>query len=320
VKGEDVPRCSVIVLEDLSRYRASQERTRSENSRLMEWAHRKIINKLADMAKPFGITLMLVDPAWSSRFDARTGVAGIRVKEVKRGFENEVPFAAWRKRVKADGKPDELATLVADIMEQFNNISEDKDKDKTRTLVLPIEGGELFLPTKAPADGKDGIINADENAAVNIGLRALAHPDRLDIFPRFRTVKKADGTVRVRNKRGYFASLPDDDAGRELRVDWSKEQALNVVANEKEKSNGDDADEVTAESSEYPDYFAVLPDKTDFGVQCADNCYQGNDVVRQKLGGFIAYERPLFLKRVQQMCLQRIKDINAARCETWRLK
>lgn len=77
----------------------------------MEWAHRKIINKLADMAKPFGITLMLVDPAWSSRFDSRNGVAGIRVKEVRRGFETEMPFAGWLKRVKKNGKDDDLATL-----------------------------------------------------------------------------------------------------------------------------------------------------------------------------------------------------------------
>jgi IS605 OrfB family transposase len=315
LNGKDAPRCSVIVLEDLSRYRTSQERTRSENSRLMEWAHRKIINKLADMAKPFGITLMLVDPAWSSRFDSRTGVAGIRVKEVKRDFENEMPFVAWRKRVKADGKPDELATLVENMITRFNGIPVDSEKDRTRTLVLPIEGGELFLPTKAPADGKDGIINADENAAVNIGLRALAHPDRLDIFPRFRTVKKANGTVRVRNRRGYFASLPEDDAGRELRVDWSQETAPKTTPNE---SIGDEVDEVAAESSEYPDYFAVLPHTTDFGVRCADKCHQSNGVVRQRLSDFTAYERPLFLKRVQQICSQRMGDINAARCETWR--
>jgi hypothetical protein len=285
----------------------------------MEWAHRKIINKLADMAKPFGITLMLVDPAWSSRFDSRTGVAGIRVKEVKRGFENEMPFAAWRKRVKANGDPDELATLVEEMIKQFDNIPKDAEKDKKRTLLIPVEGGERFLPATPANNGKE-TLNADKNAAVNIGLRALAHPDRLDIFPRFRTVKKADGTVRVRNKRGYFASLPENDAGRELRMDWSNEKAPNVVAKEKEKGDGDDAGEVTAESSEYPDYFAVLPGKTDFGVQCAEKSRQGNDVVRRKLNCFIAYERPLFLKRVQQVCLQRIQDINAARCETWRPK
>jgi hypothetical protein len=99
---------------------------------------------------------------------------------------------------------------------------------KERTLVVPIEGGELFLPAKAAAGSKHGADNADENAAVNIGLRALAHPDRLDIFPRIRTVKKADETVSVRNKRGYFASLPEDDTGRELRVDRS---ALPLVDN-----------------------------------------------------------------------------------------
>ncbi len=313
LNGQDAPRCSVIVLEDLSRYRTSQERTRSENSRLMEWAHRKIVSKLADMAKPFGITLMLVDPAWSSRFDSRTGVAGIRVKEVKRGFENDMPFAAWRKRVKADGTPDELATLVGDTIELFNGIPEDEQKDKKRTLLIPVEGGERFLPAGAANGGKE-TLNADKNAAVNIGLRALAHPDRLDIFPRFRTVKKADGTVKALNRRGYFASLPEDDAGRELRVDWSSERAVQTSATE---SNGDNGDDVVAESSEYPDYFAVQPGTTDFGVQCADKCHRTNGAARQRLGDFIAYERPLFLKRVQQICSKRIEDINTARCAVW---
>lgn len=247
LNGQEVPRCSVIVLEDLSRYRTSQERPRSENSRLMEWAHRKIINKLADMAKPFGITLMLVDPAWSSRFDSRTGVAGIRVKEVKRGFENEMPFAAWRKRVKTNGDPDELATLVEGMMNQFDNIPKDAEQDKKRTLLIPVEGGERFLPA-APANSGKETLNADKNAAVNIGLRALAHPDRLDIFPRLRTVKKADGTLKVRNKRGHFASLREDNAGRELRMDWSGDGTPNAPPNEAEKSTDDDSGEVAAES------------------------------------------------------------------------
>ena len=48
-------RCSVIALEDQTRDRTSQDRTRGENSRLMQWAHRAIVKKLADIAKPFGI-------------------------------------------------------------------------------------------------------------------------------------------------------------------------------------------------------------------------------------------------------------------------
>jgi IS605 OrfB family transposase len=315
VNGEDVPRCSVIVLEDLSRYRTSQERTRTENSRLMKWAHRKVINKLADMAKPFGITLMLVDPAWSSRFDSRTGLAGIRVKEVKRGFENEMPFAAWRKRVKANGKADELATTVEEMMKRFDSIPKDLERDKKRMLLIPVEGGDRFLPAAPANDGKE-TLNADKNAAVNIGLRALAHPDRLDIFPRLRTVKKADGTVKVRNKRGHFASIPEDDTGRELRVDWSDGGETTQAPNETGKPDSD-AEESAAESSEYPDFFAVLPGGTNFGVHGADKCHCGTEASRRILGDFLAYERPLFLKRVQQVCLDRVQEINAGRMSQW---
>jgi IS605 OrfB family transposase len=316
LNGQGVPRCSVIVLEDLSRYRTSQERTRWENSRLMEWAHRKIINKLADLAKPFGITLMLVDPAWSSRFDSRTGVGGIRVKEVTRGFENEMPFAAWRKRIKKNNKPDDLAELVTYTMNLFDSVSADAKKDKKRTLLIPVEGGELFLPAKAPADDKEGLLNADENAAVNIGLRALAHPDRLDIFSRLRTVKKSDGRVKVGNKRGYFACLPENDADRELRFNWSNNDSVSSTA-EREESDGQ-VEEMMAESSEYPDYFALLPDSTDFGIYCDDKCLHANDRAVQELNDFAAYQRPLFLKRLQQVCFKRIENINDSRLADWK--
>jgi len=304
--GKDLPRCSVIVLEDLSRYRTSQERTKSENSRLMQWAHRKVIEKLADMAKPFGITLMLVDPAWSSRFDCRTGVAGIRVKEVSRGFENEMPFAAWKHKLTPTKKKDELAELVVATKTLF-----DANQSYTGSLLVPVDGGELFLPAKAPAEDKEGVINADENAAVNIGLRALAHPDRLDIFPRLRTEKKAGGIVGVRNKRGYFAALPEGDPGRALRVDWTAPVEAPKVSSEAPASAGDE--EAAAESSEYPDYFAVVDGKTDFGVGAADKRHLANTDAHTVLGQFIAYERPLFLKRVQEVCRKRIETINEAR-------
>ncbi len=314
--GQDVPRCSVIVLEDLSRYRTSQERTRAENSRLMQWSHRAIINKLADMARPFGITLMLVDPAWSSRFDSRTGVAGIRVKEVTSDFENDMPFAAWKKRVKANGGPDELARLVAEIKALF-----DANPGFNRTLVVPVEGGELFLPALPPEDNDEGLINADENGAVNVGLMALAHPDRLDIFPRLRTLKKGDGTVRVRNKRGHFASLPENDEARELRGDWNAPPAKN----EDKPTGGDDLegeseDSAAAESSEYPDFFAVIAGRTDFGVLCEEDKHTASSTTQKEIGNFVAYERPLFLKRVQQVCMNRIKDINTARIKAWETK
>jgi alkyl sulfatase BDS1-like metallo-beta-lactamase superfamily hydrolase len=137
----------------------------------------------------------------------------------------------------------------------------------------------------------------------------------LDILPRLRTVKKSDGNVKVRNRRGYFASLPEDDAGRELRTTWSADVVETSVV--KEDASEENAEEIGAESSEYPDYFAVMSSKTDFGVQCADKSRQGNDSVQHAVCNFTVYERPLFLRRVQQECLKQIKGINERRCHAW---
>jgi hypothetical protein len=179
-----------------------------------------------------------------------------------------------------------------------------------------VEGGERFLPARACPNEKEDTLNADKNAAVNIGLRALAHPDRLDVFPRLRTIKQAGGSVKVRNKRGSFASLPEDDVNRGLRTDWGTRQT--EVVSSRGEASAENVEETVAESSEYPDYFVVISGKTDFGLYCTDESRKGSDSIQQMIGDFSAYERPLFLKRVQKVCLDRIKDINLARCSAWK--
>ena len=62
----------------------------------------------------FGITLMLVDPAFSSHFDSRTGLPGVRVNQETRDFEQRYPYAKWAKDTKKTGGPTKLAELYAD--------------------------------------------------------------------------------------------------------------------------------------------------------------------------------------------------------------
>jgi len=75
-KETDAPQCSLIVVEDLSRYLTSLDRSRFENRRLMEWSHRQVIKKLKDMAQVFGIEIMAVDARYSSRFCSKTHLPG----------------------------------------------------------------------------------------------------------------------------------------------------------------------------------------------------------------------------------------------------
>jgi len=301
---QPIPRCSVIVLEDLTRYRTSQDRTRGENSRLMQWAHRAVVKKLTDIAKPFGITIMLVDPAFSSRFHSRTGLPGIRVNSESRGFHEKMPYAVWLTQKKKDGKPSDLAEKVATLKQLFDEHPQYNDQ-----LLIAVDGGKEFLPVPgsvAERDADTGLMNADENAAINIGLRALAHPDRWDIFPRLRTTEISEESVRVRNRRGSFAKLPDDDPKKRFKKVGS---SAATVGNSSEESKDDDAEQ-KAESSQYPDFFLNACNFP--GLPESESHASHPDAVLS----LKAYRRGLFLKRVQQLCEERIEAINERRAKS----
>jgi IS605 OrfB family transposase len=301
--GKPLPRCSVIVLEDLTRYRTSQDRTRNENSRLMQWAHRAILKKLTDITKPFGITLMLVDPAFSSRFHSQTGLPGIRVNSVARKFEKEMPFAAWLKQKSRNGKDSDLAKKISEVKGLF-----DQNKEYNGQLLVAVDGGKEFLPVDATDTEMlhdYHPMNADENAAINIGLRAVADPDRWDIFPRLRSVESAETSVRIRNRRGYFATLADDDDKKFLRKEDSPPTAKAPEVTKLVSENGEA--EQHAESSQYPDFFIS---NLDFSRLPRSESFQPH---ANSGHSFNAYRRGLFLKRVQQLCEKRICQINKLR-------
>lgn len=319
--GKEYPRCSVIVLENLERYKMSQERTRSENSRLMQWAHRAIIEKLEDMCRPFGITLMLVDPAFSSHFDSRTGLPGVRVNEVPRGFEQKYPYAKWvNDKTKAGGET-QLAKDIKKLAAQF-----EAHKDYNGKLVLAVEGGTDFVPVLTPLGGKD-TFNADIGAAGNIGLRAIADPQRWDIFPRLRTKKVSETEVRVTNWRGWFGKLPAEErvmraaSADAIAVDPLSSTPVETRKKGKKKSTAkadgtnsvDNADSESGQSSEYPPFFVQHPDH-DWLIE---KDWLKNEAFKFKQGEneFLAYPQGAYLKRVEQECTRRIEAINNARIQ-----
>jgi len=319
--GKEYPRCSVIVLENLERYKMSQERTRSENSRLMQWAHRAIIEKLEDMCRPFGITLMLVDPAFSSHFDSRTGLPGVRVNEVPRDFEQKYPYAKWVNDKTKSGGETQLAKDIKKLAAQF-----EAHKDYNGKLVLAVEGGTDFVPVLAPLGGKD-TFNADIGAAGNIGLRAIADPQRWDIFPRLRTKKISETEVRVTNWRGWFGKLPAEerlmraasvdvigaDIQTSTQAETRKKGKKKSAANPDGKNSGDNADSESGQSSEYPPFFVQHPDH-DWLIE---KDWLKKETFKFKQGDqeFLAYPQGVYLKRVEQECTRRIEAINDARIQ-----
>lgn len=317
--GEPLPRCSVIVLENLDRYRTSQERTRQENSRLMHWSHRKILEKLEDICGPFGITIMLVDPAFSSRFDSRNGLPGVRVNSVSKGFDKQMPYAAWMQRKDKNGKPTKLANDIVTVAKLFEDNPNYKDQ-----LIIAVEGGKEFLSVCGTEKDK---LNADINAAVNIGLRVVADPQRWDIFPRLRTKQIEDGEVQVLNWRGVFGRFSKDDEKRRLATSSALKAGSNVTtkiesaaASDKRqkkhrKSNQDGINaagtsndvESSTQSSEFPPMFVQA---VDFPGLPSDKAYQTKS---SEVSGIRAYPQGLFLNRVEWLCNERIREINIAR-------
>ncbi|QTN33661.1 type V CRISPR-associated protein Cas12b [Akkermansiaceae bacterium] len=198
-----------IVMEDLSRYLSSQGRAPSENSRLMKWAHRAVRDKLKMLAEePFGIPVLEIAPAYSSRFHFRNGQPGARLKEL----HQLEPYqkTSLEKTTQPAGKADRIRALAAkDILEQFEIISKENSAriasgKKPRTLYFPVAGGPLFL---AARDGNP--IQSDVNAAINLGLRAVAAPSCIAIHRRVRAKMEKGNYIAVQKNAREKAAFKD---------------------------------------------------------------------------------------------------------------
>jgi hypothetical protein len=200
----------MIVIENLDRYLTSQGRAPSENSRLMKWAHRAVRDKIKMLAEePFGIPVVEVGAAYSSRFCAVTSEAGARCEERDRldDYLRE-QFAKRALQAPATGQLDQRS-LYARLLEQFVLIERENAKrsssgGKALCLLLPKVGGPLFLGARSAP-----LRQADANAATNLGLRAVAAPHALHLLHKVRAVREA-GEWR-----------PRSDSRREKAV-WTK--------------------------------------------------------------------------------------------------
>lgn len=191
-----------IIIENLDRYLASQGRAPSENSRLMKWAHRAIRDKIKMLAEePFGIPVVETTAAYSSQFCAVSGSAGARCEECSALDPHlKEQLKKWSQESAKPGQPNPLH--YRKLLDQFNEL-EGLNRRRQQigkppySLYLPKKGGPLFisLPNGKPQQ-------ADINAAINIGLRALVAPEALDILHRVRA-EKGDNSYQAvqRNAR-----------------------------------------------------------------------------------------------------------------------
>ena len=171
--------CHAVIIEDLTHYRPEETRTRRENRQLMTWSSSKVRKYLAEVCQLHGLHLREVSAGYTSRQDSRTGAPGIRCQDVALREFMRSPF--WRKQVaqaqkkQMEGKGDSRERFLYDL----DTMWKDKaitDIEEAGTVRVPLKGGEIFVSADFASPAVRGV-QADLNAAANIGLRALIDPD-----------------------------------------------------------------------------------------------------------------------------------------------
>jgi hypothetical protein len=189
--------CHAIVIESLRNYRPDELQTRRENRALMNWSSGKVRKYLEEACQLHGLHLREVPANYTSRQCSRTGLPGLRCEDVPVDEFLNSPW--WNKAVNAakkktaNGAADEESRLLVDLHEKWRSTPESERKHEAehkliKTVRVPRAGGSLFVAAPPPncrANGHNPCvlcnaergIQADLNAAANIGLRALLDPD-----------------------------------------------------------------------------------------------------------------------------------------------
>lgn len=177
--------CHAVVIENLRNYRPDELQTRRENKQLMSWSSGKVRKYLEEACQLHGLHLREVMPNYTSRQCSRTGLPGMRCVDVP--VNDFLNSRYWTRVVSAakkrldDSGTDTLDLMLCDLHTKWSSSSASEGA-RSGTVRIPKQGGDLFVA--APPSGATpvktrcrGAVQADLNAAANVGLRALLDPD-----------------------------------------------------------------------------------------------------------------------------------------------
>lgn len=167
--------CHAVVIEDLTNYRPEQTRTRRENRGVMAWASSKVKKYLEEACILHGLHFREIYPAYTSRQDSRTGAPGMRCQDVP--LKDFIGSVYWKNECLGAGKKKDSPRqqYLMDLYKKWELKQDAAAADKV-TLRVPMNGAELFVSVDPASPAAKGL-QADLNAAANIGLRALLDPD-----------------------------------------------------------------------------------------------------------------------------------------------
>lgn len=220
--------CHAVVGESLKNYRPEETRMRRENRRLRDWAARNVRKYIVEGCELNGLYFAEVSPSYTSRQDSRTGAPGVRCSDVGRDIfaeRNDVKAAAKRWSDGGEAARDQyLVRLLA-------HCGKATDSARASSAVrVPVRGGEIFVSSDARSPAAKGI-QADLNAAANIGLKALTDPDWEGAWW-YIPVKSKDGTTEQSDFPGCplfeavvkVLDVADSDRGDKEGVRKSRER------------------------------------------------------------------------------------------------
>lgn len=187
--------CHVVVAENLERYRPEDSRLRRENRQLMDWSARNVRKLIMEGCQLYGLHFDEVQANFTSRQDSRTGAPGVRCEEVsveliRRADRHSTAMVKppdcddqtwrmieywYRELGKIRSRPEKERTvrdrILLGLVERIDRLPA-----KMLTCFLPRRGGEFFYSASSESTSARGL-QADLNAAANIGLKALLDPD-----------------------------------------------------------------------------------------------------------------------------------------------
>ena len=167
----------------------------------MKWSHRAVTNKLKELCEPYGIPVLEVPAAYSSRFCSRTGIPGFRAEEITIKDKNRYPYKQWLEE--QENKDNEEKSQREFLKKTFDKLEKHKERfknSKLKTALVPKTGGSIFVPIKDHKQGalRSAVIQADINAAINVGLRAIVSPLVEEVHHRIRSeIKEKAGSKKI---------------------------------------------------------------------------------------------------------------------------
>lgn len=221
--------CHAVIVEDLEHYRPDEKRPRRENHQLMAWAARNVRKYLMEGCELCGLHFDEVDPRYTSRQDSRTGLPGFRcgdvsiVEYMRSGgyFQNDVKRASMRLE---KGGTDSRDRLLVELSERFSDVDEDTLR-AAKPLRILRTSGEVFVSANEESNPATAI-QADLNAAANIGLKALLDSDWAGAWW-YVPVKAGDGKPIAEKLKGC-AAIDADVALAEAQTTPGNKEIVNL--------------------------------------------------------------------------------------------